>query len=95
MKLITLLGRSVVLGLLASALLARADGMPLAIRDDRGTGHRFTAPPQRIVTLLPSLTESVWALGGGARLVGVDRYSNWPPELAALPRVGGLDDAQI
>jgi iron complex transport system substrate-binding protein len=73
--------------------LALADG--IAIRDDRGTEHRFAAPPQRIVTLLPSLTESIWALGGGARLVGVDRYSNWPPEIAQLPRLGGLDDAQI
>ena len=37
------------------------------------------APPQRIVTLLPSLTETVCALGACERLVGVDRYSNWPP----------------
>lgn len=68
---------------------------PLVLRDDRGTEHRLAQPPQRIITLLPSLTESVWALGGGARLVGVDRYSNWPAALAALPRLGGLDDAQI
>ena len=44
---------------------------------------------------MPSLTESIWALGGGDRLVGVDRYSNWPPELESLPRLGGLDDALI
>jgi iron complex transport system substrate-binding protein len=69
--------------------------VPLLLRDDRGTEHRLAAPPQRLITLLPSLTESVWVLGGGARLVGVDRYSNWPPELAALPRLGGLDDALI
>lgn len=95
MKLISLARRCVLLGLLASALAASAQGTPITLRDDRGTEHRFTAPPQRIVTLLPSLTESVWALGGGPRLVGVDRYSNWPADLAALPRLGGLDDAQI
>ncbi len=72
-----------------------AQAAPFLVRDDRGVEHRFTAPPQRIVTLLPSLTESVWALGGGSRLVGVDRYSNWPAELASLPRLGGLDDALI
>ena len=98
MKLITLTRRCVLLGLLASVLAASAQGTtatPITVRDDRGTEHRFASPPQRIVTLLPSLTESVWALGGGPRLVGVDRFSNWPADLAALPRLGGLDDAQI
>ena len=72
-----------------------AGAQPLVLRDDRGTEHRFDALPQRIVTLLPSLTESAWVLGVGPRLVGVDRFSNWPAEIAALPRLGGLDDAQI
>lgn len=75
--------------------LPTAYAQALVVHDDRGTEHRFAAPPQRIVTLLPSLTESIWALGGGARLVGVDRYSNWPAELADLPRLGGLEDAHI
>lgn len=73
--------------------LAAAQGFVL--RDDRGTEHRFERPPQRIVSLLPSLTETAWVLGVGSRLVGVDRFSNWPAEIAALPRLGGLDDAQI
>jgi iron complex transport system substrate-binding protein len=51
--------------------------------------------PGRIVTLLPSLTESVCALDDCAKLVGVDRYSNWPASVAALPHLGGQDDAQI
>jgi iron complex transport system substrate-binding protein len=80
---------------LTAAVAWPAFGQALALRDDRGVEHRFTAPPQRIVTLLPSLTESIWALGGGARLVGVDRHTNWPPELARLPRLGGMEDAQI
>jgi iron complex transport system substrate-binding protein len=80
-------------GLLCVATVACA--APFVLRDDRGTVHRFDAPPQRIITLLPSLTESLAVLGGGPRLVGVDRYSNWPAELAALPRLGGLDDALI
>ncbi|MCZ2088635.1 MAG: helical backbone metal receptor [Burkholderiales bacterium] len=67
----------------------------LELRDDRGTLHRFAAPPQRIVSLLPSLSESVCALGACARLVAVDRYTNWPAELERVPRVGGLEDAQI
>jgi len=79
----------------ALALSAAALAQPIAVRDDRGSEHRFAAPPQRIVTLLPSLTEAAWVLGVGPRLVGVDRYSNWPAQIAALPRLGGLEDAHI
>lgn len=54
------------------------------------------APQQhRIVTLSPSLTEAVCALGHCAELVGTDRYSSWPGTVAKLPKVGGLQDAQI
>jgi iron complex transport system substrate-binding protein len=54
-----------------------------------------SAAPQRIVSLVPGLTESLCTLGACARLVGTDRYSNWPPEVASLPKLGGLDDAQV
>ena len=82
--------------LLAAGLMAAAAfAQPITIRDDRGTEHRLAAPPQRIVTMLPSLTELAWVLGAGPRLVGVDRFSNWPAEVAKLPHLGGLDDAQI
>jgi iron complex transport system substrate-binding protein len=53
------------------------------------------APPQRIVSLVPSLTETVCALGACARLVGTDRWSNWPAAVQALPKLGGLEDAQL
>ncbi|MEO5698074.1 MAG: helical backbone metal receptor [Burkholderiaceae bacterium] len=65
------------------------------LRDDRGATLVRRAPPQRIVSLLPSLTESVCALGACARLVGTDRFSNSPASVRALPKLGGLDDAQI
>jgi iron complex transport system substrate-binding protein len=69
--------------------------MPAPLRDDRGAVLALPAPPQRIVSLLPSLTESVCALGACARLVGTDRFSNFPASVNALPKLGGLDDAQI
>jgi iron complex transport system substrate-binding protein len=77
---------------LLAAGLARAQ---ISLRDDRDVTVTLAAAPQRIVSLLPSLTESVCALGGCGRLVGTDRFSNWPPEVNALPKLGGLDDAQI
>jgi iron complex transport system substrate-binding protein len=65
------------------------------LKDDRGATLVWPAPPQRIVSLLPSLTESVCALGACARLVGTDRFSNWPASVIGLPKLGGIDDAQI
>lgn len=54
-----------------------------------------SALPRRIVSLMPSLTETVCALGECERLVGVDRYSSWPARVERLPRLGGMDDPQI
>ena len=65
------------------------------IQDDAGQTTRFDAPPARIVSLLPSLTETVCALGACDRLVGVDRYSNWPAAVQKLPKVGGGLDPSI
>ena len=67
----------------------------VSVCDDRGVTLNLSAAPQRIVSLLPSFTESVCALGACARLVGIDRFSNWPASVHSLPRLGGLDDAQI
>jgi iron complex transport system substrate-binding protein len=67
----------------------------IVIRDASGRDVRFARPAQRVVTLLPSLTETVCELGACARLVATDRYSDWPAEVRSLPKVGGLDDAQV
>lgn len=65
------------------------------VTDDRGVTVRLAQPPQRVLSLLPSLTEIVCALGACERLVGVDNYSNWPVAVRKLPHVGGLEDANI
>jgi iron complex transport system substrate-binding protein len=68
---------------------------PVSAVDDRGVVAVFDKPPQRVISLLPSLTESVCALGKCSVLVGVDRFSNWPKSGDALPRLGGIADANI
>jgi iron complex transport system substrate-binding protein len=67
----------------------------LEVTDDQGTTLKLVKAPQRIVSLLPSLTESVCALGQCQRLVGVDRYSNFPESVKKLPQVGGGMDPNI
>ncbi|MBN1195945.1 MAG: ABC transporter substrate-binding protein [Candidatus Aminicenantes bacterium] len=47
---------------------------------------------QRIVSLSPNITEILFALGAGDRVVGISRYCDYPPEVTGLPRVGGLVD---
>jgi iron complex transport system substrate-binding protein len=91
------LGMASLLGLAAlfgAMPMTFADG-PIVLRDAAQHELRFERPPQRVVTLLPSLTETVCALGECARLVATDRYSNWPASVRRLPKAGGLDDAQI
>ena len=79
------------IGLAAFALAAHA----LDVVDERGVAVSLPQPPQRIVTLLPSLTESVCALGACERLVGVDNYSNSPVAVRALPQLGGGLDPNV
>ena len=81
----------------AQTLSAAPADAPGAIRvtDDRGQTVVLPGPPQRIVSLLPSLTETVCALGQCHRLVGVDRYSNWPESVTRLPQLGGGMDPVI
>ncbi len=63
--------------------------------DDRGFRTSLPHAPQRIVSLLPSLTETICELGYCQRLVGVDRYSNFPASLQSLPQLGGGLDPNI
>lgn len=67
----------------------------LTITDDRGVKVEFNRSPQRIVSLLPSLTETICELGQCRRIVGVDRYSNYPAYVRGLPKLGGGIDPQV
>jgi iron complex transport system substrate-binding protein len=65
------------------------------IRDDLQHDVAFERSPRRIITMLPSFTETVCSLGACDRLVATDRYSNWPAQVSTLPKAGGLDDAAV
>lgn len=71
-----------------AATPAAAPAFPLTITDDAGRQVTFAHPPQRIVSIAPSNTEILFALGLGDRVVGLDAFSDYPPETADKPRVG-------
>ncbi|GAA0518366.1 cobalamin-binding protein [Pigmentiphaga daeguensis] len=75
---------AVALVLVPAAALAQA----IHARDDAGRDITLPAPARRVVSLAPHATELLYAAGAGAAIVGVDRYSNYPPEAVKLPRVG-------
>ena len=51
-----------------------------------------SGPARRVVSLVPNVTEMLFAVGAGAQVVGVSSYDDFPPETTALPRVGALLD---
>ncbi|HUF18831.1 MAG TPA: helical backbone metal receptor [Thermoanaerobaculia bacterium] len=59
-------------------------------------GRRVALPQQvsRVITLAPALTEIVHAIGSEALLAGTDDYSDFPPQAAALPKVGGMEPSR-
>ena len=80
---------------LVLCLAALVPAHALQLRDDRGVSVTFAQSPQRIVSLLPSLTESICAMEQCQRLVGVDRYSTYPASVRRLPVLGGGLDPNI
>src|SRR5262245_22401303 len=72
------------------ALTAAASGFPLRLTDTLGRQVIIPALPQRIVSLAPSNTERLFAVGAWSTLVGVTTADTYPPEVAALPKVGGF-----
>jgi iron complex transport system substrate-binding protein len=62
---------------------------PVTVRDAFGREVTVAAPPQRIVTIFASNTEMVAALGLANRIVGVEAYTRFPPEVVGKPLVGG------
>lgn len=67
---------------------AAATTYPLTVTDDLGRAVTLKSKPLRIVAMLPSHTETLFAIGAGAQLVGVDIYSNYPAAAGKIPKVG-------
>jgi iron complex transport system substrate-binding protein len=82
--------RAVVVACIAVVLLL---GMTSSC--SRGKASPLAGPAQRVVSLSPSTTETVFAVGAGSAMVGRSRYCDFPREVARLPQVGGYVDPSL
>ncbi len=64
-------------------------GFPVVLRDAQGVEVWVEGRPARIVSVAPTVTEVLFALGAGDRVAAVTNQCNYPPEVKELPRVGG------
>ena len=64
--------------------------MPRHVTDDAQRDVTVTSDVARIVSLAPNVTEILFAIGAGPRVVGTDDYSDFPPGVKQLPKLGGV-----
>ena len=70
-------------------------GFPNTWIDSRGRSVTLESAPNRIISLAPSITETLFALGVQERIAAVTRYCRWPKEAASLKQTGGISDPSI
>jgi iron complex transport system substrate-binding protein len=85
----------ILLSLLVITIVALPCEAGLSVTDDMGTSVTLTTTPERIISLSPSNTEILFALGLGDRVAGVTEYCNFPPEALKKPNIGGYSTVNI
>jgi len=68
---------------------------PKIIKDALGSSFSVTSPPHRIVSLAPNITEILFALNLGPKIVGVTRYCDFPPPALEKENIGGMIDPNL
>jgi iron complex transport system substrate-binding protein len=63
-------------------------GASVQVKDDTGRVVRLARPARRVVSLAPSTTELLYAVGAGGLLVGVSSYDDYPPAVKRVPKIG-------
>lgn len=67
----------------------------VSVTDDAGQVVTLPRPAQRIVSMAPHLTEILFAVGAGERVVGAVQYSDYPAQAKKLPRIGGYQQVDL
>jgi iron complex transport system substrate-binding protein len=68
---------------------------PVKITDGYGREIEIEKPAEKIISLAPSMTETIFALGAGDRLVGVTTYCNYPEEAKDIDQVGDFEGPNL
>ncbi len=68
---------------------------PLTFADDLGAQITLVGPVQRVVSISPGMTEMIFMLGEGERLVGVTDFCDYPPEAAEIQSIGGMSNPSV
>ncbi len=68
---------------------------PISVTDDAGAAVTLPQPAARIVSLAPSITEQLFAIGAGDRIVGASAYSDYPPAARTIPVVASADAVDL
>jgi iron complex transport system substrate-binding protein len=66
---------------------APSPSFPIELTDDEGTAVRLKARPERVVSLTPAVTETLFAIGAGERVIATTDFDDYPPEAVDLPDV--------
>ncbi len=80
---------------LAVPSAAQSSAIDDKVVDDQGVAFPLSAPPRRIVSLAPNVTEILFALGLDEEIMGVTRYCDFPEAALRKPKVGGLVDPNL
>ena len=85
---------AIVIGALTISI-ALANAYPLTVKDDFGRNVTIKEIPERIISLSPTNTEILFAIGAGDRVVGVTEYCNYPEEAKEREKIGGVSTVSI
>ena len=72
-----------------------APAFPATLTDDEGTAVKIPAEPQKIVSLTPAVTETLFALGAGPRVVATTDFDDYPPAALKLPHVASYTSVDV
>lgn len=82
--------RTAALAAVFFALACAGEHPASTVKDDLGRDVAVPTRVTRVVTLAPNLTEMIFAIGAGERIIGADDFSNFPAAARAIPKVGGM-----
>lgn len=68
---------------------------PITITDFTGRKVTIKEEPERIISLAPSITETLFFIGAGEKVVGVTKFDDYPPQVVNITKIGGFSDPNI